>query len=183
MTPMPGMAGYAAAGRMPTIKFDPSTGRQYQPYHRRPLKLDRRVWTWLAALPFVCIILFCLGYNFPSGLCDSNESGGDVLQEGEDMAYRGRSHSNFRSGAHISLMHPTSDYTTSTIHTMSTKPPSQIRYRGPSKSNLFQQTMNRSREDESIERERAFDPKREPRMPEIPESDVDTQEYMPNIRR
>lgn len=191
MTPgmRPGMTGYIP-GRM-QLKFDTTTGRQYKPYHPRPLMLDRRVWTWLAALPFICMIVFCLGYHFPSGLCDNeNNTGGDYLQEGEDILSpppRGLSQSGFRSGAHASLMNPThtSDHTTSTIHTMqSSKPASQIRYRGPSKSDLFQKTLPRirrtaSREDESIERERAFDPKRDPRMPHIPESDIDVREYMP----
>merc|ERR1719203_1386360 len=49
----PGMTGYMP-GRIPMLKFDPQTGRTYKPYHRRPLMLDRRVWTWLLALPFVC---------------------------------------------------------------------------------------------------------------------------------
>lgn len=192
MTPgmpiMPGMAGYGARGRMPMLKYDAATGRKYMPYHRRPLVLDRRVWTWLAALPFICIVLFSLGYNFPS--CDAGDDdgpGGALLQEGgEDILsphHRGRSQSNFRSH-NMSLMNPTSDYTSSTIHTMTTqsKPPSQIRYRGPSKSNMFQ-AMQRGREDESIERERAFDPKREPTLlSHIPESDVDIQEFVPPVR-
>jgi len=188
MTPgmpvMAGMAGYMPGnGRMPMLKFDPATGRTYKPYQRRPLMLDRRVWTWLLALPFVCIIVFCLGYHFPS--CDSGDNGGDIICEGEDMMSppRGRSHSNFHSGAQFSLIHQNDDYTTSTIHTMqSSKPASQIRYRGPSKSNLFQQTMETGREDESVERERAFDPKRDPRMNNIPESDTDINEYMPPMR-
>jgi len=135
MTPRyvaPGMPGYASAGRMPMLKFDPSTGRQYKPYHRRPLLLDRSSWMWMLALPFMCMIVFCLGYNFPKGWCDSTEHtgpGGDVLLEGEEVmgSHHGRSASNFHSGAHISIMQPNSDYTTSTIHTMSSKPASQIR--------------------------------------------------------
>jgi hypothetical protein len=42
--------------------------------------------------------------------------------------------------------------------------------------------METGREDESVERERAFDPKRDPRMNNIPESDTDINEYMPPMR-
>lgn len=175
---MPGMPG-----RMPMQKYDPMTGRKYLPYHRRPLKLDRRVWTWIIALPFVCIFIFCLGYNFPSGLCDSSEkqSGGDyiIAEEGEyDVR---RSASNYRPN-HISLLPPQSDYTTSTLHTMQSanKPPSQKRYRGPSKSSMFQQTIGRA--SDSIDRERAFGQPKRMQMPHIPESDVDHHEYVPPAR-
>lgn len=75
---MPGMT-------MPTVRYDPITGRQYHPYQKRPMTLSSKVWTWILSLPFLCMLVFLMGFYFPSDLCDPNSDDRMVTRDDRTM--------------------------------------------------------------------------------------------------
>lgn len=175
-----------------TMRYDPKTGRMYRPYQKRPMVLTHKVWTWVLALPPVCLIIFFIGFYFPQDICDSSDAdmyGGDYVEEGELPSMH--HHSQYSNLEPLKLQPPISDISSSTLHTMlSSKAASQTRnfngtnsnpalhpaqYRGPSKSRILYQNTRHVETSRSIslDRERFGPSKRAPFSPPSPVSDIE----------
>lgn len=145
----PGYAGYYPGTRgRPYLKYDVETGRRYRPYQRRPLTLDKKVWTWVLALPFICLVTFLSGFWFPNDVCGPSEDD---------------SHSTlmpYQPGETFMHMQPRDNDENSSYVTSASKMSQQKRF-AQRPSQLSYRPPAQERRSESVEREREYQNRRE----------------------
>lgn len=142
----PGYRGYYPGTRgRPLLKYDVETGRRYRPYQRRPLTLDKKVWTWVLALPFICALMFLSGFWFPSDVCGPSEDDSHSTL----MPYS-------QPGEGFMHMQPRDPDENSSYVTSASKASQQKRF-----AQRSYQPPQRERRSESVERERVYENRRQ----------------------